>query len=61
MGDLIFRSTFMPRMLGVFIAFDGVAWMAYPVPRFAVSVFQSSLSCSVALKLACNCGCSCSA
>lgn len=38
-GYLIFRSTFMPRILGVLLMIDGVGWMLYLVPPFASQVF----------------------
>ena len=38
-GYLIFRSTFMPRILGVLFMIDGVGWMLYLVPPFASQVF----------------------
>jgi hypothetical protein len=38
-GWLIFHSTFLPRILGVLLAIDGVAWMLYIAPPFAVRLF----------------------
>jgi hypothetical protein len=38
-GYLIFESTFMPRILGVLLALDGVCWMCYLVPPFVTYIF----------------------
>lgn len=38
-GYLILRSTFMPRVLGVLLAIDGLGWMMYVVPPFANHLF----------------------
>ena len=38
-GWLIIKSTFLPRILGWLLAIDGIGWMLYVDPPFAVSVF----------------------
>jgi hypothetical protein len=38
-GYLIFKSSFLPRILGILLAIDGVGWMMFVVPPFADRLF----------------------
>jgi hypothetical protein len=50
-GYLIFKSTFMPRVLGVLLAIDGLGWMTFVVPPFASYLFPVIAGASAAAEI----------
>lgn len=50
-GYLILKSTFLPRILGVLLAIDGLGWMMYVSPPFAAHLFPLIAAASAVAEL----------
>lgn len=50
-GYLTFKSTFLPRILGVLLMIAGLSWMTFLSPQFATKYFYVILPCAVGERL----------
>lgn len=50
-GYLILKSAFLPRILGVLLAIDGLGWMLYVSPPFAAHLFPVIAAASAVAEL----------
>ena len=46
-GYLVFRSTFLPPILGALMAFAGLGWLTYLSPQFALHLSPYNLAAGV--------------
>jgi hypothetical protein len=46
-GYLVFKSNFLPRILGVLIAFGGLSWLTYISPPFASYLSPYNVACGL--------------
>jgi len=46
-GYLIFRSNFLPRFLGVLMAFGGLSWLSYISPSLASYLSPYNIACGM--------------
>jgi hypothetical protein len=50
-GYLVFRSTFLPRILGLLMAFAGLGWMAYLSPQLVSFLSAYNLTAAIPAEL----------